>query len=267
MAKKNLPNIPLYIGDWEKDCNVLSLQTEAAWLRIIFKMFTNGKQSSYKIPTKGLQNLWRVSASEVEEIIEELLDYNICEINVDGRFTEFTCRRFIRENEISESRKKAVSKRKDRTNDLQNSYKTSTNNVQTPDIDYGNDNEDEIKNNSFGKSENLFQIENEDLELICNYFSQTREDQKMKVWSFINRNGQEFIDQTKAYIEFKKLSGERSHGWNGYQAEWKDTDWNHKLDQEKKRQEKAKGIVVSVSKVEHNLSEAEKAKKKAGLIE
>ena len=59
MTKKNLPNIPLYIGDWEKDCNVLSLESEAAWLRIVFKMFTNGKQSTYKLPTKGLQNLCR----------------------------------------------------------------------------------------------------------------------------------------------------------------------------------------------------------------
>jgi len=50
--QENLPYIPLYTGDWEKDCNVLSLESEAAWLRIIFKMFNSGKQSVYKILQK-----------------------------------------------------------------------------------------------------------------------------------------------------------------------------------------------------------------------
>jgi uncharacterized protein YdaU (DUF1376 family) len=142
--KKNLPNIPLYIGDWEKDCNVLSLEAEAAWLRIIFKMFTNGKQSTYKIPTKGLQNLWRCGAEKVSEIIQELTDFDICEINNDGRFTEFTSRRFKRENEISETRSNAVKSRYSDTNDLQNVYKTSTKHLQTPEIEIENN----IDNNS-----------------------------------------------------------------------------------------------------------------------
>src|SRR5690606_38412463 len=102
MSTKNLPNIPLYIGDWEKDCNVLTLEAEAAWLRIVFKMFTNGKQSAYKIPTKGLQNLWRVSEAKSKEIVQEFIDYNICDVVIDGRFIEFTSRRFKKENEISE---------------------------------------------------------------------------------------------------------------------------------------------------------------------
>ena len=42
MTKKNLPHIPLYVGDWKKDCNVLSLSAEAAWLNIIFILHTKG---------------------------------------------------------------------------------------------------------------------------------------------------------------------------------------------------------------------------------
>lgn len=143
MSKKNLPNIPLYIGDWEKDCNVLSLRAEAAWLRIIFKMFTNGKQSTYKLPTNGLQNLWKVSITEVNEILQELIDFDICEINTYGRFTEFTCRRFKKENDISEVRKGAVSSRKDRKKPLQKTYKEDTNDIQITDIDYETVIEDE----------------------------------------------------------------------------------------------------------------------------
>lgn len=130
MTKKNLPNIPLYIGDWEKDCNVLSLESEAAWLRIIFKMFTNGKQSIYKIPTKGLQNLWRCSPEKVNDIIQELKDYDICGITQYERFTEFHSRRFEKENQISEIRSEAVSKRKDRQKNKNKSYKNSTNRLQ-----------------------------------------------------------------------------------------------------------------------------------------
>ena len=87
--KKNLPYIPLYTGDWEKDCNVLSLEAEAAWLRIIFKMFNNGKQSSYKISTKALQNLWRVPEDRMYNIIQEFKNENICDVHEDGRFLIF----------------------------------------------------------------------------------------------------------------------------------------------------------------------------------
>lgn len=144
--------MPLYIGDWEKDCNVLSLESEAAWLRIIFKMFTNGKQSSYKLPTKGLQNLWRVSEEKVHEILQELQDYDICEIHTEGRFTEFTSRRYEKENQISEIRKEAVSKRKDRNKNLQNPYKKSTKEVQITDNDNDND-IDNDNNNEIEKEE------------------------------------------------------------------------------------------------------------------
>lgn len=148
MTKKNLPNIPLYIGDWEKDCNVLSLKAEAAWLRIIFKMFTNGKQSTYKIPTKGLQNLWRCNEEDVNHILMEFQDYNICEVIKNGRFVEFTSRRFEKENEISQIRKKAVSKRKDREKDLQNGYKKPTKHIQITDIENENESENVNKDDN-----------------------------------------------------------------------------------------------------------------------
>ncbi len=156
-TKKNLPNIPIYIGDWERDCNVLSLEAEAAWLRIIFKMFTKGKQSTYKIPTKALQNLWRCSESKMHEILDELTFNEIAEIFVDERFIEFTCRRFKKENEISQKRKEAVSKRSDRKNnstkDLQKPYKEDTNTLQTPDIEIENENKGKEDKGGMGKKE------------------------------------------------------------------------------------------------------------------
>jgi len=168
MAKNNLPHIPLYIGDWEKDCNVLSLESEGAWLRIIFKMFSKGKQSTIKIPTKSLQNLWRCSAESVQEIIDDLTFNDICDIDVEGNFTEFTCRRFVKENKLSktrsEARKKGYEKNKTTTKPNQNKNKKLQN------ADNDNDNDNDINNNidipnkkeflEFAKSK----IENIDLE-------------------------------------------------------------------------------------------------------
>lgn len=107
MTKKNLPNIPLYVGDWERDCNVLCLESEAAWLRVVFKLWTKGKQSSIKMPTKSLQNLWRCSKEKMLEILDDLIDNEIAEIVVSERFVEFTCRRFQKENDLSEIRSRA----------------------------------------------------------------------------------------------------------------------------------------------------------------
>lgn len=124
------PYIPLYIGDWERDTNMLSLEAEGGWLKIIFKMFgekmahkqaTNGVQNEnnhlqgvYKISTKALQNLWRKNKEQVEEIIAELIDANVCELEVNGGMYTFGNRRMIKEGRISGQRSKAVSTRYNR---------------------------------------------------------------------------------------------------------------------------------------------------------
>lgn len=70
--------------------------------------------------------------------------------------------------------------------------------------------------------------------LICNYFSQTTESQKIKVHGFFrnlkNKNEFEnFKKQTLAYIEYKKRAKEKTHGWWGYQSSWNEVDWIDKL--------------------------------------
>ena len=235
--KKNLPNIPLYIGDWEKDCNVLSLEAEAAWLRIIFKMFTNGKQSTYKIPTKGLQNLWKVSKEKVEEIIQELIDFNICDITIDGRFTEFTCRRYVRENQVSEVRKKAVSKRKDRTKNEETSYKKSTKHIQNTEIENEIEYEIEYENNNIDNREGTGEKEDETpkpkrfnfRKALINYgFRDDLVDEWMKV-----RKAKKSVNTEKSFNDFIReveKTGEDKDTllefiavkkqWRGFQAKW-----------------------------------------------
>lgn len=111
MSKKNLPNIPLYIGDWERDCNVLSLETEMAWMKIIFKMHLAGKQHVYKTSTKGLEILWKSGTGKVTEIIEELRFNNICEITTIAGGYEFMSRRLRKESGLSLVRSESVKKR------------------------------------------------------------------------------------------------------------------------------------------------------------
>lgn len=108
----NQPYIPLYIGDWEQDTNMLSLEAEGGWLKIIFKMFKDKeKKGVYKISTKALQNLWRKSAEETKEIIQELSDADICIIeHKDGKYV-FKNRRMMRQREISNIRSNAVQNR------------------------------------------------------------------------------------------------------------------------------------------------------------
>lgn len=136
MAKKNLPNIPLYIGDWERDCNVLDIASEGAWLRVVFKMWLKGKQSTIKIPTKSLQKLWRCSSEEVKEILEDIEFNEVAEIQRTEGFVEFTCRRFVKENELSNIRSNASKGNKKETKPKQISNKSE----QNTDIDYDNDN-------------------------------------------------------------------------------------------------------------------------------
>jgi uncharacterized protein YdaU (DUF1376 family) len=158
-TKKNLPNIPIYIGDWERDCNVLSLESEAAWMRIIFKLWSKGKQNTIKIPTKSLQNLWRCSPEKMNEILEELIYNEIAVIKQSERFIEFTCRRFVKENKLSEVRSKAGKSSKKKTNAKQNKSKSE----QNTEID--TDNESEYENEEKGSlrektnSEEFFEIQ------------------------------------------------------------------------------------------------------------
>jgi len=149
MSKKNLPNIPIYIGDWEKDCNVLSLEAEAAWLRIVFKLWTKGKQNSIKIPSKSLQNLWKCSADKIQEILDELIYNEIADIKQQQGFVEFTCRRFEKENELSKIRSNA--RKGVNSNDKTPSKPNQKSNKSEQNSDYDNDNESVIKSKNVKK--------------------------------------------------------------------------------------------------------------------
>lgn len=157
MADKNLPNIPIYIGDWERDCNVLSLEAEMAWMKIIFKMHLSGKQSRYKVSAKGLQRLWKSNANEVQEILEELKFEDICEITEVAGGYEFFCRRLEKENELSKVRSKAAKNRWNKDSSNAKPKQTKSKKVQNTDndIDYDNESENENEEKEVSKGEKI----------------------------------------------------------------------------------------------------------------
>lgn len=141
-ANKKQPYIPLYIGDWEQDTNCLSLQAEAAWLKIIFKMWKNGRSGRYKSSTNSLQNLWKTDTKGVQNIIHELSLNEVCNFEKE-RENEgkdhagceiyiFINRRMVKEAEISEIRTNAVQNR------YKDDYKDDTNTLHPLDSDNDN---------------------------------------------------------------------------------------------------------------------------------
>jgi len=63
----------------------------------------------------------------------------------------------------------------------------------------------------------------------------------------LNQKGEleEFKKQTIAYIDYKKISGEKIHSWNGYLSEWQSSDSVDKLKQLNKIQVKKENKIHS----------------------
>lgn len=226
MSKKNLPNIPIYIGDWERDCNVLSLESEAAWMRIVFKLWTKGKQNTIKIPAKSLQNLWRCSEEKMKEIVADLTYNEICEINVDGQFIEFTCRRFVKENKLSEVRSEAAKgnskPNKKEAKDKQTASKSEQN------TDNENENENVIKTENENKKEKA-KFKNSDFPKILIQLG--ADETQVKDWMKARKNKKavnsetalrKFLNECENYnfpvADAVKICAENS--WSGFKYEW-----------------------------------------------
>lgn len=140
MSKKNLPHIQLYIGDWERDCNVLSLEAEMAWMKIIFKMHLSGN-CIYQSSAKTLQILWKSTVEIIDEIISELKSNSICEITLKEGVYTFLCRRLAKEEKLSQTRSNSAKKRYNKTEEIS---KTPANTLQNSDSDIDFDIEGDI---------------------------------------------------------------------------------------------------------------------------
>tara|TARA_R110002051_G_scaffold224048_1_gene287263 strand:+ start:12494 stop:13246 length:753 start_codon:yes stop_codon:yes gene_type:complete len=118
--------------------------------------------------------------------------------------------------------------------------------------DFVNKNSDLIflKENNF---DDLISLDDDFLNMICDYFSQTQEHLKRSVWSFLNKlkNENKLIDfknQTIAYIDFKKISEEKKHNWKNFKYEFENKeldDFVDKLSKIQKRENKNNSVVIN----------------------
>ena len=140
MKKKNLPYIGIYVGDWERDCNSLSLEAEMAWFKIIVKMHL-ASECEYKTSAKALQILWKSPPNRVKEILDELIDQDIGKIEVLSDKVRFICRRLAKKQSISNTRSAVAKLRYLKKETLQ----TESKNQQSPEIDFDIENENVIE--------------------------------------------------------------------------------------------------------------------------
>jgi len=139
MAK--IPYMPLYIGDWLQDMDSVSLECEAAWLRVVFKMFKDNKSGVYKNNAKGLQRLWKCDANTMQNILAELRLEGIGIVEEENSLYVFKNRRMVKDQEVSKKRSHAANQRwnKDETE-----CKPYTKDMQSPENEYENEYESDI---------------------------------------------------------------------------------------------------------------------------
>lgn len=96
----SLPYIQIWIGDWERDVNLISLESEAALLKLTFKLHqakANGiLECGFSLHQLSL--LFKKSLAEAEQIVRELHVNNILDIEFlpEKRF-KFVSRRMVKD--------------------------------------------------------------------------------------------------------------------------------------------------------------------------
>jgi uncharacterized phage protein (TIGR02220 family) len=194
MAKQ--PYIPLYIGDWEKDTNTISLEAEGALLKLIFKLWNADEKGLLSISFSQLAILLKKSEEMTVKILSELKENNILNIEfLPEKKAKIESRRMLKDVAISKIRSE-VGKKGGRP-EKQTKSKTKAKVKQNTEYDIDNDIECVIEylNNTIGSNFQKKSKKNtepirarfrdnfkpEDFEkVILHKFSQWGQDPKMK---------------------------------------------------------------------------------------
>jgi hypothetical protein len=145
MNEKKLPYIPLMIGDWEQDTNVLSLVAEGGLIKLTFKLWKAKPRGRIEITMKSISNLFRMPESEAQKIIDELRDNEILNMqNLSNGKLEIISRRHYVNPDLSRVRSESAKNRwmqnecKDDAKNMQ-PLETDTETVYETDIDIVNE--------------------------------------------------------------------------------------------------------------------------------
>lgn len=137
------PYIPIYLGDWLKDTDCLSLEAEGALLRILFKLWESKTPGRLSFSFSQLSFSFRKSEEITRKIVAELAENQVLNIIFEGENRVFfESRRMVRDFGksliYSENGKKGGRPKKQIESKPETKLKPKTN--QIPDNDNDNDN-------------------------------------------------------------------------------------------------------------------------------
>lgn len=100
MAKQ--PYIPIYIGDWEQDTNMISLEAEGGLIKLTFKLWKSPTKGLLSISFSQLSILFKKDVQKTREIITELQENGVLNIEfLPENRVKIESRRMLREAEKS----------------------------------------------------------------------------------------------------------------------------------------------------------------------
>lgn len=159
MSKK--PYIPLYVGDWVKDTDCISLEAEGALLKLVFKMWESKTPGSVTIRFSQIAILFKKSEEIARKIVQELKENDILDIEFIGENeVKIESRRMIREfyksltnseNGKKGGRPKSEKQKKEKR--IKSEHKANIKRNADNDIDIEYDNDIENKNEKGGVGE------------------------------------------------------------------------------------------------------------------
>ena len=132
------PYIPLYIGDWERDTNCLSVLQEFCLLKLTFKLFSSENKGVFIANINTLSILFKSNIDQTRQVLADLNENNVLNIEeISSDKFKIISRRMIREGNISSIRAEAASIKpaKPLQNPKQNPNKTRAKPLQNNEYD------------------------------------------------------------------------------------------------------------------------------------
>lgn len=105
------PYIPIYIGDWEQDTNCISLEAEAALLKLVFKLWKSKDKGLLTISFSQIALLFKKSEDLAVKILQELKENEVLNIEfLTEKRIKIESRRMLKDVAISKVKSENGSK-------------------------------------------------------------------------------------------------------------------------------------------------------------
>lgn len=96
--------MPLVIGEWERDVNVISLCAEGALLKLSFKLWDAKPRGSIDISYQAMAKLFKMGEPEARRLFDELRLNNILNVlDINDQMVRISSRRMLKKTVVSET--------------------------------------------------------------------------------------------------------------------------------------------------------------------